>query len=593
MRAPICLLVTLPLAWAAPALATPPPDPAAPEMADGDQAAVGNGAPVAEALRQARIELSALERAPAQPAAAVLEGELLEGLPSPTLTSETPAPSPRGAAGRPDIAWLKDLVMPDFPVRWDDRLVELLTYYRDTPRGRAHIRGWLARSGRYRDMIRTRLDQAGLPADLMFVPMVESGFDPGARSAAAAVGMWQFVAPTARDYGLIVDRWADQRLSPEHATDGGIAFFQDLHDKLGSWPLSLAAYNMGYGALTRAIRKYNTNDFWVLSQLEAGLPYETVVYVAKVTACAIVARNPERFGLGDLEIHPPAPHALVSVSGGTSLGRIARAAGIGVGELAKLNPELKRKRVPPDVLSWSVRLPVEKLERFERKWKDFKPAGKTHAAHTLRFGERLKDVAAMYGTTSRRLRALNDLRDGELRAGIKLQVPDVEPVEPVADDDAQAKRPIAAVPNAVFTYPDRARVFYRVVGGDTGEEIAAFFGVTMDDLRRWNGVTPEAKLPSGMMLQLFVPQAAVLSRAVVWTPEEVRILTVGSESFFNFHEAQRDRKRIRYRYKAGDTLAKVAKRHGLSVGSIARINRFSRYSKPKPGSELILYVPNE
>ena len=568
------------------AQAEPPGPPGAPSGAHGDlQSPPDDGELISaeEAIAAARREIAAL-------ALVDLHASDTSRLPQ-ELTSHAPAAAPprHVATPTPDVAWLQGLRLPDFPVRWDDRLVDLLTYYRDSPRGRAHIQAWLQRSGRYREMIVGKLRAASMPEDLVFVAMVESGFDPLAKSSASAVGMWQFVRPTARDYGLRVDRWADQRKSPEHATDAAIGFFKDLHHRLGSWPLAMAAFNMGYGAMVRAIRKYNSNDFWVLSNLEAGLPYETVTYVAKVTACAIVAKNPERFGLSKLSSDPPVDTLLVEVPGGVGLGRLARAAGFQVAALAELNPELRRRRLPPDAKTWQLRLPRARLARFQQRWPEVSAATPSHRKHRLRLGETLSDLAEIYQTTEPRLLALNDLeRSADVRPGHLLTVPDVVPGTAHPAED-----PVVGVPDAAFAYPDRRRVFYRVTPTDTLREVARFFGVTTDELQRWNNVSREANLVSGMYLQVFVAKERDLSRTIVMTPDEVRTIVVGSEAFFNYHEAQQNRRRIRYRVQPGDTLESVAKRFGLSVGSIARINRFSRRGHLHPDSEIILYVPND
>jgi membrane-bound lytic murein transglycosylase D len=224
------------------------------------------------------------------------------------LTSDAPPPSTERAEGSTDLDWLQGLVPPELPIRWDDRVVKMLEQYRSSPQGRAAIRGLFRRMGRYEGMIRTRLREARLPEDLIYVAMVESGFDPLARSGAGAVGMWQLVADTAEGYGLEISRWVDTRSGPEQSTDAAVRYLADLHRQLGSWELALAAFNMGYGALLRSMVKYNTNDFWWLANLEAGLPYETVYYVARVMACAVVGHNLERFGLEDLAPEPTRPY---------------------------------------------------------------------------------------------------------------------------------------------------------------------------------------------------------------------------------------------------------------------------------------------
>jgi LysM repeat protein len=136
-------------------------------------------------------------------------------------------------------------------------------------------------------------------------------------------------------------------------------------------------------------------------------------------------------------------------------------------------------------------------------------------------------------------------------------------------------------------------VFYRVADGDELREIAQFFKVTPDEILLWNRVSHDCKLQRGMFLQLFVPLDADLTQAIVLSPNDVRTIVVGSEDFFNYHETQQNRTRIRYRVKPGDTLKSVSDRFGLSIGSIARINQFGRDTKLKPDSEIIVYAPEQ
>lgn len=581
------------------------PAPAEPEAAPAQEPTPGADLPatapampepsVIEVLRAAREQIDSLaltyQGEPERMALAVEPSRPSQTLPS-LLTSEVPPPSVErtdSADGAPPD-WIASLALPDFPIRWDDRLVRSLDYYRTDPRGRAQMRGWFERAGRYEDMIRRALREGGQPEDLIYVAMVESGFDPNATSTASAVGIWQFTASTADDYGLAQDRWLDERRSPERATAAAVKFFADLHAELDSWPLAFAAYNMGHTALLRSLRKYNTNDFWVLSRLEAGLPYETIAYVNKILACAIIGHNLDRFGLGDLRRAAPLDLARISIPGGTSLGRVAQAAGMPVDELAALNPELQRKRVPPDVRTWTLRLPSERVARFQKSRASTGTLLPSHADHVLRFGERLQDVAEMYGTTLEKLRRLNDLEPTDrVKPGTKLRVPDVEVTAALPQDVPV----VVGVPARKFTYPDRSRRFYRVTGDETLAEIGAFFRVGVDEIRRWNDVSPDAGLPRGLVLQLYVPRNVDLSRAILLSADGVRPLVIGSEEFLDYHEAQQGRTRLRYRVKAGDTLAKLADRFKLSVGSIARINGFSTSTKLEPNREIIVYVEDD
>jgi membrane-bound lytic murein transglycosylase D len=420
----------------------------------------------------------------------------------------------------------------------------------------------------------------------VYLAMVESAYDPRAKSDAGAVGMWQLMAAPAGEYGLDVSRWVDERMNVARATDAATQYLHDLYADLGSWPLSLAAFNMGSGALLRAVQKYNTNDFWLLSNLEAGLPYETVNYVTKVSAFAIIGRNPARFGLADVVPDPAVEVADVALPGGTSLQRVARAAGIDMQQAEALNPELKRGRLPPDAKTWDVHLPKDRLAHFRERWASTGNGLPSHRTHVLRLGERLSDVAEAYGTSVAKLWKLNDLTEGAtVRAGYKLRVPDVDPVP-----RATAEPPTVGVLGDRFVYSDRKRVFYRVAEGDDLREIAQFFRVSTDEILLWNRVAHDCKLQRGMFLQLYVPADTDLTQTLVLTPNEVRTLVVGSEEFFNFHETQQNRQRIRYRIKPGDTLKTVAERFDLSIGSLARINRFGRDAKLTPNSEIIVYV---
>jgi len=559
--------------------------PAAPETAPEPEAAAPP--PSVDAIEQELERAVATDPSEAEPPPAIETESLPPALTSDAVNAAYPSAG-SDVAMVPELDWLAGAVLPDFSFRWDDRLVEQLLYYRDNANGRAQVRSLIIRSGRYAAMIREKLGEHTLPSDLLYVAMVESGYDPLARSGVGAVGMWQFVESTGRDYGLAIDRWVDERQSPERATEAAAGFFKDLHAKLGSWPLAIAAFNMGYGALLRSIKKYNTNDIGVLARIEAGLPYETIAYVSKVTAFAIVARNPERFGLTDLKPEDSLQLTKVDVPGGLGLGKLARAAGITVEELAAYNPELLRSRVPPDVKRWTIRIPSERAARFAEKIDTLPSETPTHGHYVMRFGERLKDVAAMYGTTDTKLRALNDFADGvEALPGSKLLVPDVEP-EALPADNSEV---VVGVPAQSFDASDRKRIFYAVKSGDTALNVATFFEVTLDELCRWNDVATDAALQPGMVLQVYAPKQLDLSAAITIAPERVRTLVVGSEAFFAHHESLRDRVRVRYRVRSGDTLESLGERYELSAGSIARINSFSRYSKLEIGSEIILYVP--
>lgn len=511
------------------------------------------------------------------------------------LTSDAPEMAQRTGASAPaarDLSWLEGLTLPDIPVRWDARVIRYLEFFRDDPRGQQLIRSWMRRVERFGPLIRRTLREQGLPEDLIYVAMIESGFDPTARSHAGAVGLWQFVSRTGEEYGLAQDRWIDLRQDPEASTQAAARYLGALERRFGTWELAFAAYNMGYGALLRSIRKYDSNDYWELSHLEAALPFETTLYVAKVTACAIVGRNPDRFGVGDVVREEPIAIDVVEVPGGTSLATLARAAGTTRDELRRLNPALRRDRTPPGQPSYRLRIPGGSRDAFARAWARIRPRDPVHRPYVVRFGEDLAAIARRHRTTERELIALNEIEEGErLGPGVSIVVPAVT----VRDEPASAgaDRPTIAIPPGRIEYADRRRVFYRVQRGDELAEIARFFRVSIDEVRQWNAIDPRASLHDGMFLQLFVPASVDLALAVVMTPDEVRTLVIGSEEFYAWHVQQEGRVRLRYAVRPGDTLSEIAQRFGLSTGSMARINQIGRDSTLRVGQELIVYCEPE
>jgi membrane-bound lytic murein transglycosylase D len=500
---------------------------------------------------------------------------------------EAPPASMELQGKRVDLGFLKGLELPGLPVRWDRRVIEYLVFFKEDPRGRELAAGWLKRRERFGSMIRRVLEENGLPTDLQYVAMIESGYEPTARSQVDAWGMWQFMQQPGSSYGLRIDRWVDERLDPERSTRAAARFMRDLYDRFGSWELSFAAYNMGYGGLLRAIKKYNSNDYWLLSHLEAGLPFETSLYVSKITAMAIVARNPERFGFKDVVAERPRLMAKVDVAPGTALEELAQAAAISVDELKKFNPHLKQSRTPPgeDV---QVYVPRESQVHFAQRW----AARKNDAGlvpYTVRLGEGLEELARRAETSVDSLRALNELaQDERVKPGFTLFVP--AHAKPTRD---LVEPLVATVPPREFAYAGKKRVFYRVGPDDDASKVAQFFEVTLQDLVSWNSLTPSASLQPGMLLQMFVSPEVDLSQAVVYTPQEVRILALGSDEFFAYHEAQRGRERVRYRVQPGDTLTALGQRFDLTPGSLGRINQFPSDRELKAGESLVIYVPRE
>jgi membrane-bound lytic murein transglycosylase D len=220
---------------------------------------------------------------------------------------------------------------------------------------RAVVERWLVRAGRYLPMLLDVFKQKGLPEELVFTAMIESGFDPLAASRAGARGLWQFMAPTARRYGLRVDRWLDERLDPEKSTVAAARHFLDLYAVFGSWNLAQAAYNAGERTVLEAIRAMGTSDFWALAR-GRQLKDETKNFIPAIQAATLIAREPERYGF---VVTPASPltYEVVSVPRATSLKHLASKSGVDLETLERLNPELRLKQTPPDG-TYPLKVPV-------------------------------------------------------------------------------------------------------------------------------------------------------------------------------------------------------------------------------------------
>jgi membrane-bound lytic murein transglycosylase D len=526
-----------------------------------------------------------------------------------------PAPPPTApplAEGGKDLSWLAHLTMPDLPVRWDPRVIRFLEFWKDDPRGRQLLTFWLRRSGRYRDSIRRALRRKSLPEDLAWLAMIESGFDPGARSPAGAVGLWQFMPETGKLYGLGIDRWVDQRLSAQASTDAAVEFLSDLVRRFGSWELAVASYNMGYAGMMSLVRKYNTNDYWTLARLEGALPWETTLYVPKLIAAAILGRNLAAFGYADVPADPAIETDELNLPPGTSLASVATAAGCTTKEIEALNLELRAGRTPPaaadtatEASEYPVKVPLGKAAMVSQNLKAKKDQTPLER-YVVKFGESLDQIAAARKVPSSKLVELNAIAQGEaVRGGTVLLVPKV-PLPPSgaagsvavtasapapAPSDAPANaRPTVIVPADIFVYPDRRRVFYRVTAGDTLRQIAESFRVSVDELRRWNDLDPAARLQEGMTLQVFVPSDVDLSKVVVVSENEARVIPVGSEDFFAYWEGVKGKRRVTVTAKAGDTLESIGRRNGVSAAAMERINRRSRSETLREGETVVLYL---
>ncbi|RMG44067.1 MAG: LysM peptidoglycan-binding domain-containing protein [Acidobacteria bacterium] len=485
-------------------------------------------------LEQAR-ELEEAEEEP-DPAAGIAE-EILEG--------PEPAVDPEQAREVDDAA---RTIQPDYPVVVNDRVLAWLEVY--TGPHRRFIAESLARSGRYIDRFREIFAEEGLPRDLVYMAIVESGFKTGAYSRAHARGIFQFISSTARRYGLRVDWWVDERADPERSCRAAAAYLRDLYDEFGDWYLALAAYNGGEGRVRRAVERAGTKDFWTLVRRHF-FRRETRNYVPAILAATLIAKNPEKFGFGDVQYEPPLRTETVTVPTPTDLDVIARVIGTDTATLRRLNPALRRGQTPPGARDYPVRVPAGLAEGFAEKLAQVPPDQRiVRRLHRVRRGDTLSAIARRYGTTVRAIQQANGMgRRTLLRVGKILEIP----------------RGPGAPPEPARAGADG---IYRVRRGDTLSSIARRHGVSVRQLQAWNGLGRSTRIYAGQPLRVR-PDAPQVARRT-----EHRS---GSTSTV--------RGRV-YRVRRGDTLWAISRRYGVSLTALMRANGLGRRSILRPGQTL-------
>ena len=309
----------------------------------------------------------------------------------------------------------------DIPVEINDAVVAYVRFFQTD--AREPFAKWLGRAARWQPIMRTLLEQNGAPLDLVYLSMIESGYNPYAYSFAKAAGLWQFVVGTSRRYGLTTDFWVDERRDPIRSTEAAARYLADLNGRFhGDWYLAWAGYNAGEGKVEKAIRKDNTVDFWRMMTRGRTLRAETKHYVPKLIAAALIAKHPERFGF-HVEGEGPFDYDVAEVPGATSLAALAKAAGTTVEVMHALNPALRRFCTPPS--GWSVRLPKGSKDAFTEAFARLGPAERlAFTQHKIEKGDSLGRLAKAYGISEAVILRTNGMtKPKEAKVGRVLVIP--------------------------------------------------------------------------------------------------------------------------------------------------------------------------
>ena len=392
------------------------------------------------------------------------------------------------------------------------------------------------RSGRYRPMIVRKLREAGLPEELSWLPLVESGFKDRALSRARALGMWQFISSTGSRYGLDRSHWIDERMDPEKSTDAAIQYLTDLHGMFGDWMMALAGYNCGENRVMREIRRQENgylDHFW---DLFGNLPSETARYVPRFLATLAIVNDPEKYGIELPEPYPAADFQTFAVDRHLRLTDLDAALGLEKNALVVLNPELRRGTTPGG--SYVLRVPSTVAESFDTKLAALPayvpPPEATYAHHRVRRGETLSSIARRHGTTVTAIVRANHLRSrNRIRQGQRLKIPTRG----------------GPAPARVASGGGATALTHTVRRGDSLWRLASRYGTTVKRIKLDNRLRGD-RLVIGQKLKIETGNRAV-SRS--------------------------------YTVRRGDTIGRIAKAQNVPIDLILRANGLSRSSTIFPG----------
>jgi membrane-bound lytic murein transglycosylase D len=465
------------------------------------------------------------------------------------------------------FAWVDSLEHPD-PLPgipdYDSKRVDLMVNYFVKGKGRKYYQIWLDRYAKVAPAILAGLREAGCPEDLIFLAMIESGLKNTARSRVSATGTWQFMKGTARLFDLRVDYWVDERLDLEKSTEAACHYLRSLHTRFDDWYLAFASYNWGPGRVVRAIRRQGGDrDFFHLKRM----PRETKNYVPTFLAARRVFQKREEYGF-DLDPHTAvSPLAAVSVPGALNLDRLATMLGSTEKQLKEWNPHILRFCTAPDGCTLMVE--AELAAGLRQSLAELSPSAyQDWMRHKVRRGDTLSGIAVRYGIGLSQILRHNKLSSKSLiRPGQMILVPLPSGSTVATKPSSSKKKPTGEV--------------YRVRRGDALERIARSYHVSLGDLMKWNRLNRADRIYPGQEI-LVVP------------PGESRSTSVSLKADRRSHKGNTqvaEASSTRHRVRQGDTAGALARRYGVSLSALVRLNHLDSRARIRTGQ--VLKIPTD